>query len=47
VDGDDKIVLDESELEEAIWMPRENLPDRSDDVSLTSEMMECIRCRLQ
>jgi NAD+ diphosphatase len=43
VDGDDEIVLDESELEEAIWMPRENLPDRSDDVSLTSEMMECIR----
>jgi NAD+ diphosphatase len=43
VDGDDKIVLDESELEEAVWMPREKLPDRSDDVSLTSEMMECIR----
>jgi NAD+ diphosphatase len=45
VDGDDKIVLDESELEEALWMPRENLPDRSDDVSLTSEMMECIRAK--
>jgi NAD+ diphosphatase len=47
VDGDDTIVLDESELEEALWMPRENLPDRSDDVSLTSEMMEYVRCKLQ
>jgi NAD+ diphosphatase len=43
VDGDDAIVLDESELEEAVWMPRESLPDRSADVSLTSEMMECVR----
>jgi NAD+ diphosphatase len=43
VDGDDTIVLDESELEEAIWVEREQLPDRSGDVSLTSEMMECVR----
>jgi NAD+ diphosphatase len=43
VDGSNEIVLDESELEEALWMTRENLPDRSDDVSLTSEMMECFR----
>jgi NAD+ diphosphatase len=42
-DGDDAIVLDESELEEAVWMERGQLPDRSDDVSLTSEMMECVR----
>jgi NAD+ diphosphatase len=43
VDGDDAIALDESELEEAVWMEREQLPDRSDDVSLTSEMMERVR----
>jgi NAD+ diphosphatase len=43
VDGDDTIVLDESELEEAVWVEREQLPDRSGDVSLTSEMMECVR----
>jgi NAD+ diphosphatase len=45
VDGDDTIILDESELEEAVWMEREQLPNRADDVSLTSEMMEIIRLK--
>ena len=43
VDGEDKICREEAELEEAVWMEREALPDRSKDVSLTSEMMECFR----
>lgn len=43
VDGDDTISREEEELAEAVWMEREDLPDRSYDVSLTSEMMEQFR----
>lgn len=43
VDGEGQICREEEELEEAVWMEREVLPDRSKDVSLTSEMMECFR----
>ena len=43
LDGDDTISLEVNELSEALWMEREDLPDRSADVSLTSEMMEQFR----
>lgn len=46
VDGSDEIVREEAELEEAVWVEREDLPDRSYDVSLTSEMMEQFRLGL-
>lgn len=43
VDGDDTISREEEELEEAVWVERDSLPDRSKDISLTSEMMEWFR----
>lgn len=43
LDGDDTITLEQNELSEAVWTDRADLPDRSSDVSLTSEMMECFR----
>jgi len=43
LDGDDTIRRDDEELEEALWMNREDLPDRSGDVSLTSDMIESFR----
>ena len=46
VDGEDTISLEEEELSEAVWMKRRDLPDRSGDVSLTSEMMEQFRLGL-
>ena len=43
LDGDDTITLDETELASGAWIVREEMPDRSDDISLTSEMMEQFR----
>lgn len=43
LDGSDRIRLDENELEIAEWLEREELPDRSNDVSLTSELIEMFR----
>ncbi|MBQ6551791.1 MAG: NAD(+) diphosphatase [Lachnospiraceae bacterium] len=43
VDGDDTITLEEDELSLAEWVEREDLPDRSRDISLTSEIMETFR----
>ncbi len=43
LDGDDKITREEQELEEAIWVEREQLEERSNDISLTGEMMEQFR----
>lgn len=40
-DGD--IVLDNNELEVAEWISREDLPDRSSDMSLTSRLIEAFR----
>lgn len=42
-DGDITVTLDRTELSEAVWMEREDMPDRSNDISLTSEMMEQFR----
>lgn len=40
VDGDTAITVDHSELKEASWLSREEMPDRAEDkVSLTGEMM--------
>ncbi len=47
LDGEDRIVREENELEEAVWMKRSELPNRSDDISLTSEMMEQFRLGLE
>ena len=47
VDGSDAITRDESELSEAVWIDRADMPDRSNDVSLTSEMMEQFRMGLK
>lgn len=43
LDGSDKITVDGTELEEAMWFPREEMAPRPADVSLTSEMMERFR----
>lgn len=43
LDGDEAINLDYNELSVAEWVLREDMPDRSDDVSLTSELMELFR----
>ena len=43
LDGDDRITLDRDELSVAEWVERADMPDRSNDISLTSEMMEMFR----
>lgn len=43
LDGDRNIVRQEDELAVAEWVRREDVPERSSDVSLTSEMMEMFR----
>ncbi len=42
LDGSDEITLDESELAEAVWCPRGDVPE-DDGVSLTREMMRVFR----
>ena len=43
LDGDAKISLDRNELCEGVWVRREDLPIRENDVSLTAEMIEMFR----
>lgn len=43
LDGDDTICLDEEELSIGVWMPREDILEQSDSISLTGEMMEVFR----
>lgn len=43
VDGDDTVTLQESELSEAKWFRREEIPTYSSDISLTNEMIEVFR----
>jgi NAD+ diphosphatase len=45
LDGDDKIRLDENELQEAEFITREELPVNENDISLTAEMMEAFRTK--
>ena len=44
LDGDDAITLEEDELSVGVWMTREEMPSRANDISLTAEMMENFRC---
>lgn len=43
LDGSDKIVLDENELECAEWIRREDIDVTADDISLTNEMIMCFK----
>lgn len=43
LDGDDTVTLQESELSEAKWFKREEIPEFSTDISLTNEMIEVFR----
>ena len=43
LDGDDTVTLDTSELKEAHWLSREEIPPRQNEASLTAEMMERFR----
>ena len=47
LDGSDRITLQESELSEAVWLRRQDIPPRDNDVSLTSEMIEHFRLGLE
>jgi len=40
---DSEIRLEENELQEAVWLTREEMPDRSKERSLTSHIMEAFR----
>lgn len=43
VTGDPEIHMDTTELKEAVWMKREEIPGQPDDFSLTNEMMMVFR----
>ncbi|MCD8349486.1 MAG: NAD(+) diphosphatase [Planctomycetaceae bacterium] len=43
VDGSDAITRDEVELAEAIWVPREEIPDQDVGVALTAAMIDAFR----
>ena len=43
LDGDDKITLDEAELETAVWVERDDIPPNELGISLTGEMMDNFR----
>lgn len=43
VEGDDTVTLQESELSEATWFDRNDIPDPISNISLTSEMIELFR----
>ena len=43
LDGEEQITLDTRELSVGEFLTREEMPDRSDDISLTAEMMELFR----
>jgi len=43
LDGDPDISIDENELSEAIWLPRNDIPPANNDIALTAEMMEMFR----
>ncbi len=43
-DGDDEIVVDENELQDAAWMTADELDIKHDDFSMTNEMMWKFKC---
>ena len=40
LDGEDNIAFNDNELNTAVWMPPEEMPDDTDHLSLTAEMMQ-------
>lgn len=47
LDGDPTITLDHNELCEGVWLGRDEIPSRSNEVSLTAEMIERFRLGLE
>lgn len=47
LDGDPAITLDHNELCEGMWLRRDEIPSRENDVSLTAEMIERFRLGLE
>ncbi len=43
LDGSPEITIDEKELQEALWVAREDITERDSGISLTSEMMDAFR----
>ena len=43
LNGDPAISVDKAELDEAIWLSREEIPPADNDIALTAEMMEMFR----
>jgi len=43
LDGDSTLSVDESELAEAVWLPRGEIPPAVLDIALTAEMIEAFR----
>lgn len=43
LDGDPAITVDGKELSEALWLPRDEIPEADSDIALTAEMMEMFR----
>lgn len=43
LDGSDEICMEEDELSQALWVSREEVPQRGNTLALTSEMMEAFR----
>ncbi len=45
LDGDNTITIQEEELEEAVWMPRDKIPKAEHNISIGQEMIEVFRNR--
>ena len=43
LDGDASITLQESELAEAVWFERQNIPPTLTNTSIAQELIECVR----
>ena len=43
LDGEDHIAFNDNELSTAVWMPPEEMPEDTDHISLTAEMMQQFR----
>lgn len=43
LDGDDTITLQESELAEAIWFEREEIPENPSTLSISQELVRCVK----
>ena len=43
LDGSDRITLEEDELSQALWVRREDVPQRGNTLALTADMMEAFR----